>query len=73
MSIMMVGVHTSKNKNIKRNFMDLLKSIFEPATLALLIPIVAIVGAFGVSAFKAHHRHVERIEKIKHGFDPDLE
>ncbi len=51
--------------------MDWLKELLKPETLSLLIPIVAIVGGFSVAAFKAHHRHVERIEKIKQGMDPD--
>jgi hypothetical protein len=51
--------------------MDWLKSILEPGTLALLIPIVAIVGGIGLGALKAQHRHQERIEKIRQGMDPD--
>jgi hypothetical protein len=52
--------------------MEWLKTLLQPETLALLIPIVAIVGAFSVAALKAHHRHQERIEKIKNGFNPEL-
>jgi hypothetical protein len=52
--------------------MDWLQALLNPETLSLLIPIIVIIGAFSVAAFKAHHRHIERIEKIKHGFDPDL-
>jgi len=51
--------------------MDWTKEILNPETLGVLIPIVAIVGGFCLAAFKAHHKHVERIEKIKHGLDPD--
>jgi hypothetical protein len=51
--------------------MDWIKDILDPQVLTLLIPIVAIVGAFSISAFKAHHKHLERIEKIKQGMDPD--
>ncbi|MFT5634975.1 MAG: hypothetical protein ACI89T_000406 [Cognaticolwellia sp.] len=51
--------------------MEWLNTLLRPETLALLIPIVAIIGAFSVSALKAHHRHQERIEKIKNGFNPD--
>ncbi|NQZ80348.1 MAG: hypothetical protein HRT52_04970 [Colwellia sp.] len=51
--------------------MDWLKDLLNPGTLAMLIPISAIVGGFSIAAFKAHHRHVERIEKIKQGMDPD--
>ncbi|MDO6428189.1 MULTISPECIES: hypothetical protein [Thalassotalea] len=51
--------------------MDWLDKILRADVLALLIPIFAIVGAFSVAALKAHHRHQERIEKIKQGIDPD--
>jgi hypothetical protein len=44
--------------------MGWLERLLNPATLALLIPIVAIVGAYSVNALKAHHRHQERIEKL---------
>lgn len=52
--------------------MDWLSTLLWPETIALLIPIVVIVGVFSVAALKAHHRHQERIEKIKNGFNPDL-
>ncbi len=51
--------------------MEWLGVIFKPEVLSLLIPIVAIVGAFVVAALNAHHKHEERIEKIKQGFNPD--
>ncbi|MEW6984023.1 hypothetical protein AAD001_15330 [Colwelliaceae bacterium 6471] len=51
--------------------MEWLETILRPETLSLLIPIIVIVGAFVIAALKAHHKHEERIEKIKHGFDPD--
>ena len=53
--------------------MEWLNRLLDPATLGVLIPIVAIVGAFGVKGLKAHHQHVERLEKIKQGIDPDRE
>ncbi|WP_191321757.1 hypothetical protein [Colwellia sp. C1TZA3] len=49
--------------------MEWLNTLLQPETFALLI---AIVGAFSVAALKAHHRHQERIEKIKNGFNPEL-
>lgn len=52
--------------------MEWLNTLLRPETFALLIAIVAIVGAFSVAALKAHHRHQERIEKIKNGFNPEL-
>jgi len=51
--------------------MGWIETLHNPATLSLLIPIIAIIGAFSVTALKAHHRHQERIENIKHGIDPD--
>jgi hypothetical protein len=51
--------------------MEWIETLLNPATLSLLIPIIAIVGAISVAGLKAHHRHQERIEKIKHGIDPD--
>ena len=46
-----------------------INELLNPGTLALLIPLAGIVGGFAVAALKAHHRHQERIEKIKQGFD----
>jgi hypothetical protein len=51
--------------------MEWLQQLLNKEILVLLIPIVAIVGAFVIAAMKAHHRHQERIEQIKQGFDPD--
>ncbi len=51
--------------------MEWLSSLLKAETLSLLIPIIAIVGAFSVAALRAHHRHQERIEKIKRGYNPD--
>lgn len=39
--------------------------------LSLLMAIVAIVGVFAFAAVKAHHRHQERIDKLKQDFNPD--
>jgi uncharacterized membrane protein len=44
--------------------MGWIETLLNPATLSLLIPIIAIIGAFSVTALKAHHRHQERIEKL---------
>ncbi|GHF77391.1 hypothetical protein [Thalassotalea marina] len=51
--------------------MEWLDKLLNPAVLPLLIPIVAIIGAFAIAGLKAHHRHQERIERIKNGLDPD--
>ena len=52
--------------------MEWLNTLLRPETLALLIAIAALVGAFSVAALKAHHRHQERIKKIKNDFNPNL-
>ncbi|WDE04882.1 hypothetical protein SG34_026840 [Thalassomonas viridans] len=51
--------------------MDWFTQLLSPPTLALLIPIVVIIGVFGNKALKAHHSHVERLAKINQGIDPD--
>ena len=51
--------------------MDWLNRLLTADVLSLLIPIVAIVGAFAIAGLKAHHRHQERIEKIKQGLNPN--
>ncbi|MBA6293478.1 hypothetical protein H4J58_13045 [Colwellia sp. MB3u-70] len=48
--------------------MEWLNTLLQPEILALLIAIVAV---FLVATRKAHHRHQERIENIKNGFNPD--
>lgn len=53
--------------------MDWLSRLLDPGTLALLIPIIAVGGAFAVAALKSHHKHQERMEKIRQGIDPDAE
>ncbi len=51
--------------------MEWLGKIFQPEILSLLIPIIFIIAAFVYAAVNAHYRHVERIEKIKQGFNPE--
>lgn len=52
--------------------MDLLRSfLMNPATVWVLIPVVAIVVT-GVRAMtKANHRHRERMAMIERGMNPD--
>jgi hypothetical protein len=52
--------------------MEWLQQFIQPEVLALLIPVIAIVGAFSVAALKAHHKHLERIERIKQGYIPEI-
>lgn len=51
--------------------MQWITNIFQPQVLALLIPVIAIIAIFGNKALKAHHQHLERMEKIRNGIDPD--
>lgn len=51
--------------------MEWFSQLLQAEVLSLLIPIAAIVGAFAVAAINAHHKHQERIEKIKQGFNPE--
>ena len=51
--------------------MEAINSLLRPEILSLLIPIVVIVAVFANKALKAHHKHTERMEKIRNGIDPD--
>ncbi|MFP6825377.1 MAG: hypothetical protein VB977_04650 [Pseudohongiellaceae bacterium] len=53
--------------------MDWLTPLLSGDVLVFLIPIVAIVGAFSVKDAKAYFRHVERMEMIRNGVDPDAD
>lgn len=46
-------------------------SIFNPATLVLMIPIVAIICSFAHKTTKMRLEHEERIARIEAGLDPD--
>jgi len=52
--------------------MEWLKTLLQSGSLTILIVMIAFIGAFSIAGFKAHHRHKERIEKIKNGFNPEL-
>lgn len=52
--------------------MEWIASLLRADVLSLLIPIIAIVGAFSVAALRAHHKHQERIARIKRGYKPDF-
>ncbi len=52
--------------------MDLLDRILNPAILALLIPIVAIISVFGWLTVTSIIRHRERLAMIDRGMHPDL-
>jgi len=51
--------------------MDWLSKLLYPGTLIFIIPIIAIIGGCTVAAFKAYFRHLERMEEIRVGMDPD--
>lgn len=45
--------------------------LLQPEILVFAIPIVAIIAAAGVKITNAVIRHLERIERLRHGMDPD--
>ncbi|MDP6096092.1 MAG: hypothetical protein QGG67_08925 [Gammaproteobacteria bacterium] len=51
--------------------MDWLTQLLDPGILAVLIPLVAIIGYFVLKGARAYFRHAERMEKIRNGIDPD--
>ena len=51
--------------------MGFFHSVFNPATLALMIPIVAIICSFAHKNTKMRLEHEERIAMIEAGMDPD--
>ncbi len=51
--------------------MDWLTRLLDPEILSILIPIVAIIGFFAFRGARAYFRHLERMEKIRNGIDPD--
>ncbi len=46
---------------------ELIESVLNPGVLIFLIPLAGI----GLGAFKVWTNHQERMEKIRHGIDPD--
>lgn len=52
--------------------MEWLSQLFRPEVLSLFIPIVVIIAVFFIVAMKSHHKHQERLEKIKQGSNPDV-
>jgi len=53
--------------------MEALAQLMTPQILSIFIPILAIIALFIYMAAKAYFRHVERLEKIRNGIDPDAE
>lgn len=51
--------------------MDWITQLLSPNVVWVLIPIVAIIALFSVLGAKVYLAHVERIEKIRNGIDPD--
>ncbi len=45
--------------------------LLDPGVLALFIPIVAIIVFGGCGVLAQWHKHVERMELIRHGINPD--
>ncbi len=53
--------------------MDWLSALLSEDVLVYLIPIIAIIGVFSVKGAKVYFRHVERLEMIRNGIDPDAD
>ena len=53
--------------------MEALLEFITPQILAIFIPILAIIAIFIYMGAKAYFGHVERLEKIRNGIDPDAE
>ena len=53
--------------------MDWLTPLLTEDVLVYLIPIIAIICVFSVKGAKAYFRHVERLEMIRNGIDPDAD
>lgn len=49
----------------------LLERVLEPGVLALLIPVVAVVGGITAGITKMVIQHRERMAKLEQGIDPD--
>ena len=45
--------------------------LFQPEVVWVLIPVVAIAGAFGKQMLNRHYDHRERMARIEAGLDPD--
>ncbi|MEE9371708.1 MAG: hypothetical protein V3V00_01515 [Saprospiraceae bacterium] len=52
---------------------DSLKTLLQPEVVWVLIPLVAIIGAFVNKGLKANYKHKERLAKIEAGINPDLD
>ncbi len=51
--------------------MQALEKLMDPAMVWVVIPVVAIIGYYVNKGLRRHYEHVERIEKIRAGQDPD--
>jgi hypothetical protein len=51
--------------------MDGLTQLLDADVLPILIPIIALIGYFSLKGARSYFRHVERMEKIRNGMDPD--
>ena len=53
--------------------MQALEKLLSPSFIWLVILVVAIIGYYVNKGLKNHYAHVERIEKIRSGIDPNQE
>jgi hypothetical protein len=50
--------------------MEWLDALFSIETLALVIPVIVIIGVFVVATVKSHRKHLERIAEIENSYIP---
>ncbi len=51
--------------------MEFIEKLITADNWVMLIPVSLIIAVFGYLALRAHYRHIERLERIKQGLDPD--
>ena len=51
--------------------MEVLEKLMDPSIIWVVIPVIAIAGAFGKQMLNRYFDHQERMAKIEAGMDPD--
>ena len=51
--------------------MQVLEKLMSPGLIWVVIPVIALIGYYVSKGLKDHYAHVERVEKIRSGIDPD--
>lgn len=52
--------------------MDWLMQQFSSESLLMVVGISIMIAVFVVASIRSHKKHLARIERIKHGFDPNI-